>query len=131
MNCVFFRALLGFLEILEHFLQYNFLIYFMRLFFLPREKQNHCSVDKRNLMYYADSPQILLVCECALSCVKIQNFCWCASSHTIVRKKNLKLILKYAPTPLSFFLTVIVWKNVTILKNHWKLNFQTVIIMVS
>ena len=37
--------------------------------------------------------QLLLVCEFAHWCAKNDNFCWCANSHTGVRKKNYVLWL--------------------------------------
>ena len=92
MNCAFFTCTSCV------FWKYSltlFTVYFSTLFYasilFPREKHKHCFVDKRILMYYANIPQILLLCEFAHWCAKIHNFCWYANSHTSVRKKKLCL----------------------------------------
>ena len=46
-------------------------------------------VDERIFNYYFNISQLLLVPEFAHWCAKISNFCWCANSHTGVRKKKL------------------------------------------
>ena len=64
-----------------------FSILFIRVFFFSFVKK-HCFVDERIFMYYFNISQLLLVSEFAHWCAKISNFCWCANSHTGVRKKK-------------------------------------------